>query len=210
MYFGGIRLDNNNRVRFSLENEIRQHIVRENNFTRKANQTDYFIIDIEYETKGGKKFDIVAVEWEANSTSRKLQRKYNPKLVIFELKYAESSMKGESGLCKHLEDFEAFKSNENEVKEFHDDMLTVFKQKRELGLIPYLKHVNKNEVNEFSADVSFVNIIANYHIASTVLKSEVEKMTQFDMIISNFMGYGLYKHCIRSKDEVLNILQNVK
>ncbi len=135
LYFGGIRLDNKDRVRFSLENEIRQHIVRENNFTNKADQTDYFIIDTEYQTKHGKKFDIVAIEWEASSTSRKLQKKYTPKIVIFELKYAEDSIKGKCGLGDHLKDFEMFKKNEDEVKSFKSDMLEILKHKRELGLI---------------------------------------------------------------------------
>lgn len=207
LYFGGSRLDKKERVRFSFENEIRQHIVRENNFANKADQTDYFIIDVEYETELRKKFDIVAIEWEANPTYRKLQKKYTPKIVIFELKYAEASIQSKCGLEDHLKDFESFKKNVDEVNKFKSDMLDVLKHKRELGLIPYLNKTNKNVVTKFAEEVSFVNIIANFKKESSTLKKEVDKMDKFDMIIANFMGYGLYKHCIRSKDEVLKLIE---
>ena len=56
IYFGDKKVDK----RYSIENEIRQHLVRENNNTNSAYQTDYFILDTEYQTPKGKKFDIIS------------------------------------------------------------------------------------------------------------------------------------------------------
>ena len=110
-------------------------MVRENNYTKKSKQTDYFIIDTEYETHNKKKFDIVALEWIANASKRKLQGGYKPQLVVFELKYAEAAIRDKCGLRDHLEAFEDFVADKTRVENFKKEMLDVLKQKREVGLI---------------------------------------------------------------------------
>lgn len=208
IYFGGIRNDStDDRKRFSIENEIRQHLARENNHTTKARQTDYFIIDTEYEIYNGKKFDIVALEWIANASERKLQRGYKPQLVVFELKYAEDAITGKCGLCDHLKDFEDFVADETRVEKFKEEMLKVLEQKREMGLIPYLSFINNNKVSDVVNDIEFINIIANYKNESTLLLREINAISRFKMITSNFMGYGLYKRNIINKEQAIELLK---
>lgn len=209
-YFGGIRCRERVRSRFSIENEIRQHIVRENNYTADASETDYFAIDTEYTTSRGKKFDIVAIEWLANAGDRKLQRGYRPRLVIFELKYGGKAVGGRCGLSDHLGDFEEFYEDSSEVEAFKRDMLEVLRQKRELGMIPYLRDVNSNDIEEFADDIDFIFLMANYKSESSKLKAEIEKMGRFKTIEANHLGYGLYKHtlrCIECIDDIDKLLR---
>jgi len=195
------------RVRYSLENEIRQHLERENNTVRTAGQTDYFIIDVEYENAQGKKFDIVAVEWPNITVKRKLQKGYCPRLVIFELKYAKDSIKKRKcGIRDHAKDFDTFVSDSEQIEKFKNDMVSVFRQKRQLGLIPYFVTENKNNVKAFDANVDFMFIIANYNLKSTMLKNEIAELPSFKMIQANFMGYGLYCCNILNQEETLKLL----
>lgn len=202
-YFGRIRYEEHDPARFSIENEIRQHLVRENNYTGNANQTDYFILDTEYQTSKGNKFDIVAIEWLANQSARKLQKKYRPRLVIFELKYGEKAIGGKCGMSAHLEDFKAFCKDETEVKAFKEDMIKVLEQKRKLGLIPYLEYSrNKNVIQEFEDEIDFVFLIANYKKESTKLKTEIDKIGQCKLIEANYLGYGLFAHRIINSNDL--------
>ena len=208
LYFGGLRNEEERKKRFSIENEIRQHIIRENNYTQYASETDYFIIDSEYTTSNDdktSKFDIVAIEWIAESSKRSLKSHYKPKLAIFELKYAGKALKGDSGLKSHYDDYENFIKDKNEVELFKKDILKVLKQKRQLGLIPYLLSENSNEVLEVEESIDFIYIIANYNHRSSILSNEIKNIPGFKMITANYMGYGLYKRNIQTHEKSLQL-----
>lgn len=49
------------------EKEISQRIVQENNYSPYSIDTDYFIVDMEF--NDGKQFDLVALKWEATKTA---------------------------------------------------------------------------------------------------------------------------------------------
>jgi hypothetical protein len=122
------------------EREYQQLVVRENNYSSIANGTDYFIIDIEYDNHANARFDLVAVEWPSNSSNRKLSKDFKPKLVVIEMKYGDGALSGTAGMKKHYDDFVSFVSNERVLNDFKNEMLNVFRQKRELGLIPVKFH----------------------------------------------------------------------
>ena len=206
-YFGGIRNKTKVKKRFSIENEIRQHLVRENNYTKGAEKTDYFIIDTEYQTKEGKKFDIVALEWISKSQARKQQGGYKPRIVVFELKYGEDAIKGNCGICGHIKDFDDFASDKNRVRDFIKEMTDVLKQKIQLRLIPYL--TAKNIIPKgIAKDIDFVTIIANYKNASKSLLNEIVKSPKFQMMTANFLGYGLYKQNLLDNKQVIDLLRS--
>jgi len=180
------------------EREFQQLVVRENNNSSIANGTDYFIIDIEYDNHAHARFDIIAVEWPSNASKRKMQKDYKPKLVVIEMKYGDHSFKGSAGIHKHISDFNIFSSDLVKVNEFKNEMLGVFNQKRELGLIPCLSGIgktNSNAVLQFDDEIEMIFLIANHDPESKILKIQLSGIQNQNVkfITSNFIGYGLYK-----------------
>jgi len=180
------------------EREFQQLVIRENNNSSIANGTDYFIIDIEYDNHTNARFDLIAVEWPSVASIRKLAKGFKPKLVVIEMKYGDGSFKGSAGIHKHIEDFNVFKSESIKVSKFMKEMLEVFKQKRDLGLIPCLSGIgktNSNAVTEFAEDIEMIFLIANHDPASNILQTELSGIQNHDIkfITSNFMGYGFYQ-----------------
>ncbi len=186
------------------EREYQQLVVRENNYSSIANGTDYFIIDIEYDNHANARFDLVAVEWPSKSSHRKLSKDYKPKLVIIEMKYGDRALSGTAGMKKHYDDFVSFVSNESVLNDFKNEILNVFRQKRELGLIPCLSlSGNSNQITQFADAPELAFLIANHDPASTKLKTELATCGDISakFITSNFMGYGIYNECIFELEE---------
>ena len=192
------------------EREFQQLVVRENNYSNISNATDYYIIDIEYDNHKNARFDMVALEWESSGSKRKLPKSYKPKLSIIEMKYGDGALKGSAGMVKHINDFKQFLSNSIEVQDFKTEMITIFQQKRELGLIPCLsKDRNPNEVTEVHLDIEFVFLIANHDPASSILRSEMQKLPiDIKFSASNFAGFGLFKENVYTHHQFLEKFQN--
>ncbi|MBL7127546.1 MAG: hypothetical protein ISS16_01010 [Ignavibacteria bacterium] len=189
------------------EREFQQLVVRENNYSTIANSTDYFILDIEYDNRKNARFDIVAIEWESEASIRKLMKGYKPKLVVIEMKYGDGALQGNAGIQKHIRDFEIFISNRCDVDEFKIEMLNVFRQKRQLGLIPCLSDTeNSNEVICFSENIEMMFLFANHDPASSILKTELDNLTNKNIkfITSNFFGYGLFKQNVFNYNQFLD------
>jgi hypothetical protein len=178
------------------EREYQQLVVRENNSSSIANSTDYFIIDIEYDNHKNARFDIVAIEWISDASIRRLKNGYKPKLVVIEMKYGDGAFKGSAGIQKHIIDFENFTVNPQTVSEFKEEMLSVFRQKRQLGLIPSLSgNGNLNDVTQFTDEIELMFLIANHDPASSILQTELSGFNNQNIkfITSNFTGFGLFK-----------------
>lgn len=188
------------------EKEIQQQIARENNYSPNSLDTDFFVIDVEYQDLG--RFDIVALCWDSTSTARKLAQSYLPKITIFEVKQGYSTSSGTSGLKKHFEDFCIFTEKDEAVKSFKEDMIVVFRQKRKLGLIDGMGKYK--DIKSVAEDIDFVFLMANYKSKSSVVKSELELIKAEDykiapkFIYANSMGYGLFARNIISGEEFVN------
>ena len=205
-----------------LEKEFQQLIARVNNRIESndniSNGTDYFIVDLEYQTSAGDvvqngfRADMVAIKWESTSWDRKNVNK--PTLALIEVKYGKGSIqttKTSPGLCKHLEDMNAFLGDSIRVKEFCDDMSIVFKQKCELGLV---KGIEKHKYNICISDKEpeIIFIIADYKPSSDVLKRELTHIdlnkykNPIKIAMSSMMGYGLYNQAmIDLKQMMMNL-----
>ena len=200
------------------EKEIQQLVVKENNYSPNSNDTDYFIVDMEY--KVGKKddsprFDLIALRWDSNSAAR---QKDEVSLAIIEVKQGIKSIRttfyekdGKThinpGLRKHQKDYFEFIKKKS-LPKFCDDMLTVFKQKCELGLIranekieqkvkytegkclppEEIPHIDK----EKPLHIDFICMLANYKKDSRALEIEFIGMEDCKFIKSSYAGYGLY------------------
>ena len=191
-----------------VEKEFQQRVVYENNLSANADNTDYFIADVEWadnDTLGGRA-DIVAFRWNHMEHRKRILQ-----LTLIEVKqgdgaietYETKNKRGElmlsAGLCKHYEDYLRFKENKDYVKDVAKDMLIVLKQKKELGLIKGLDKLFVSGEKEVDPELidkpAFIFLLANYHHYSSALKSESEKLPDDSLFyLSSFpiIIYGLW------------------
>ena len=206
-----------------VEKEFQQRVVYENNLSANADNTDFFIADVEWadnDTLGGRA-DIVAFRWNHMEHRKRILQ-----LTLIEVKqgdgaietYETKNKRGElmlsAGLCKHFEDYLRFKENKDYVKDVAKDMLIVLKQKKELGLIKGLDKLFVSGEKEVDPELidkpAFIFLLANYHHYSSALKSESEKLPDDSLFyLSSFMGYGLYKDFVVTKKKLIEHFPDV-
>ncbi len=186
------------------EKEIQQRVAYENNYSINAEDTDFFIADIEWEDKTfGGRADIIAFKWGHMDHRRKVV-----KMCLIEVKQGENSLKGSAGLAKHMKDFESFVSDGNIVSKVKKDMIQVLYQKYQMGLVKGLEKLFVNgRLPDVEEECDFVYLLANYKPYSEnltqVIENEIASYDNCKFFISCLMGYGLYKDFIISKEEVL-------
>ncbi len=213
-----------------LEKEVQQLIVRENNNTRLANATDYYIIDIEYtqkskdDVKNGR-FDCLAVYWS------KKQRKNgaNLQLAFIEVKAGIDAITGHSGVSEHCKDVVNFVTNitESNKEAFLEDIEEMIAQLREMGLWKFNSYkndkdeikTNKNEIKlnreEFKPQLIFA--LANHDNESAKLHTELEeiKKINFEAIdlrfaTASFLGYGLYEENMLNFEDFISLYEKCR
>lgn len=183
------------------EREFQQLIVRENNYsgTNVTRSTDYYICDIEYAEKSGR-YDMVAVQWESNSQARRNNK--NLGLSLIEVKYGDTALReGKSGIIDHLNDVNNFLSQKDKLNNLKNNMKEIFNQKIDLGLINCGNTINS--LNDEKPEYIF--ILINHDPEKSALSEELEKINEDNyqninirFVVSNFMGYSLYKNNIFS------------
>lgn len=198
----------------SLEREYQQLVVKECNELSKtiSNGSDIFIVDIEYANDYGR-FDLIGIEWDRGKAS--LAGNYKPKLLLIEMKFGDSAIKGTSDnkksadIKQHINDVENF-ANINNLEQLKEETLSILKQKRKLGLFRAIQH-NKNEVIDLDIDKPDFIILLSAHNPRSIILSDVlnnlpiMKNTTLKFSVANFMGYGLYSDCIYSLDDFKKI-----
>lgn len=214
------------------EERIRQEIVFENNRSRIANDTDYFVVAQEYAISGKEgsktsKFDLVAVKWTSSSASRKNFTPADIDIVVFELKYglravggSKSSSGKKADLKCHINDFtNCLLKDYDACEKFKYDIIRMFVQQVSLtGFlapdIDGLKHVRKlnteADIKEFAAQVKvkFGFILADYKSASSLLQEQVEMFDDdFLFATGSYLGYGLYERFMLNRKTLLERLK---
>ena len=179
------------------EREAQQLLVRENTWDPMiATGTDYFVIDVEYAYPGAAaraKADAVAVHWPSTQAERK--RRTGHRLALVEIKFGDAALTGKSSLHKHVNDAEALACSPN-FGAFRDEMLGLFSQKHDLGLIEH-----KHKVDAFDEaqlpPLELIFVLADHDPASTVLGRELQSMpaaphVEVRIATASDFGYGLY------------------
>ena len=195
-----------------LEREYQQLVLRENNNSSIAGDTDYFIADIEYaNSENGSRFDLLSLKWDSDSGSRR--KADNIKLAFIEKKYGDSALSGSAGLQKHIKDMRAFLKDAAMVENIYNEMETVFNQKVQLGLIP---DVNKEIIINRNLKPEFILLIANHKPIKSVLVRELKAAMKLDEYLdlklladvkiatASFMGYGLYNKNMILLEDFIN------
>ena len=179
------------------EREAQQLLLRENNIGRVASSTDYYICDIEYNVGNRQgQFDMVGVRWLGQGNEERL--------VFVEVKYGGDAVKGASGIASHIKDINCFLSDPKRVQSFKEDMVQVFNQKLDLGLI----HCDK-KLESFSDERPLILLVLiNQDPDASTLRSVLhelpEKPENAEVRVANgsFMGYGLWEPRSYSIEEV--------
>ena len=184
------------------EKEISQRIIMENNYSPYSYDTDYFIVDMEF--NDGKQFDLVALKWESTSIAHKTKC---CQIALIETKQGYSTLrssKANPGIQRHYSDYMEF-IKAKDIEDFKNDMLKIFKQKCLLGLIRGINGKNDDLIVDMDTkfnlleDIEFIVVLANYKPASRNLGNEMSGMPDDNLCkfaTSSFMGYGLYKNYI--------------
>jgi len=188
------------------EREFQQLIVRENNYSKAAKGTDYFICDIEYANPHGR-FDMIGVRWPSSGSERK--RNTNLGLAFIEMKYCDNALTGSAGMAKHLRNMNKFLEDPKKLDDLKGEMKEIFNQKQDLDLI-----INQHKIRNFSTNKpEYIFILTNHDPDSKILYDELEKLPELlkdlnfeekinlRFAVSNFTGYGLYKENIYSLNE---------
>jgi hypothetical protein len=177
------------------EREFQQLIVRENNFSSLANQTDYFIVDIEAAYPGAR-FDLLAAKWPA---TQKARRNDQVSLAFIEMKYGEKSLTGGAGLTKHLEDIEKFITSPEQLSRLGRIAAQQMAQLNDLGLLKHTRtDARKFEFMEGPPEV--ILLLAGYPLQSQRLRELFEKeKTALERYANNEPGrFALKFHCPHS------------
>ena len=194
----------------TAEREFVQMIVRSNNYERTSGSTDFYITDMEYDLAGDGKIDLLGFQVIKNSKD-----KIDAQFAFIEVKFGNSSVKGESGLVKHLSDIENFVIRDGEYfKNLKKDTQEVFRQKVSLGLTSFDSNVEKEISFEEGTNPLFIIVLADYKRRANNLKNIISEINEMNypnlnikFALGSFMGYGMYSDCLYSKSEVLNLLK---
>lgn len=181
------------------EREIQQRIVQDNNFGNAARSTDFYICDIEYDGGHGQ-FDMIAVHWPSIAHVR--QKPHNRRPVFVEVKNGDGALTDDSGLHKHIKDINNFVGERAKYSEFKEDMINVFNQKRNLGLMD----CGKDLVDLNDDSPLLLLALVNHDPESSVLRRELNTLpesphVELRIATASFLGYGLYDQGIHSLDE---------
>lgn len=155
------------------EKEVQQAIV--NKYNSEQNDTDLFILDIEYRQKApyGERFDAIATFKDENNKSR---------LAFVEIKCGSGAISGTSGVKGHFESARKFvnhlKDNKKYGESFYQDMKSIINQLNELGL-----YKNKFDgKTDFIEKPALIYMFVNYDPSASVIKSIIEEKSPFDKI----------------------------
>lgn len=151
------------------EREFQQLVARENNLSTIANQSEYFVTDIEFaDSDLGARFDILALRWLA------LQRKSssNCRPALIEMKYGDGALSGKAGALKHLQDIDALISIADKYKTLLETMETQFNQLDELGLMAFNRVANLTKIKlDASEKPEVIFVLANHNPRSSKLST---------------------------------------
>ena len=181
------------------EREFQQLLLRDNNFGSIARSTDYYVCDIEYQSGYGR-FDLIAVHWPSKPTTRKNQN--GRRLVFIEMKHGANALEGSAGLHQHIRDVNRYLSDRIKVDDLKKDMVKVFNQKRDLGLIDCGK-----DLGSFSDESPILLLVfANHDPGKSKLCELLGSLpesphAELCVATASFMGYGLYEQGVHKIDE---------
>jgi hypothetical protein len=193
------------------ERDAQQLFARENNWDGTGSDSDYFIIDIEYQHPGETgRFDALAVHWPSKGSDRKDGRERQ--FAFIELKWRDGAVwsgndANAPGIRKHVRDITRFVATKG-FADVQKAMLEVVKDKRELGLLP---EIARDIVSFRAGPPQLIMVLANHDPAKSKLRQELELLweegvsstIQLRFARSNHFGYALFDDRLLTLEELL-------
>lgn len=180
------------------EREFQQLVAWENNRSRHANSTEYFITDIEYaERARAGRFDMVGLKWLAKD-----KKTANCRPVFIEMKYGDDALEGTSGLKKHLDDFSAAIADPQGLDSLKTMIEDQFRQLYELGLVKF-NHTEAFDGVKISGKPEVILLLASSNPRSLKLRRVIDSLKdpqEFDLrfFVASFAGFALHDRCMVS------------
>jgi len=198
------------------EREFQQLVARENNFSTIANQSEYFVSDIEFSDSAlGARFDILALRWLVSQ--RKKTGSCKPALI--EMKYGDNALSGSAGVLKHLRDIDSLISDGEKYKALLKTMERQFNQLDKLGLLRFNRVANWTKIQlDASEKPEVIFILANHNPRSSKLDTILndpkidayDHSSNFDLkfYVASFAGYALHADCMITLSQFRGLLQH--
>lgn len=201
------------------EREFQQLVARENNYSTISNHTEYFISDIEFTGKSliGR-YDMLAIRWLA--TQRSGAR--NCKAAFIEMKYAEGSLGGATGLIKHLSDIRNLIADKGDrYKRVIQIMESQFNQLYDLGLLNFNLPSNVAKIKLDPRDKpEIIILLSNFNPRSKkldpifkeldLMENDIAKDFELKFFNARFAGYGLHSDCMLNLEQFRGVVESKK
>jgi hypothetical protein len=185
------------------EREAQQLLVRDNNRGKVGRSTDYFICDVEYSQPGREfSFDAVALKWPSRAAERKWTD--DLRLALVAVRFGDGTLEGAASLSKYARDADAMASEVGKFGRLGQEMVALFVQKHELGLID----CDRVPTSVSHEPPELLLVLANHDPDSTLLADELEKMrglshVELRLASASLFGYGLYETRLMTVDQFL-------
>ena len=187
-----------------MEREFQQLVVRENNYSKISNETDYFIIDIEADYRNIGRFDFVACKWP-----RDKRKNDKVQLVLMEMKYGNGALKGTAGLVEHVKAVEKLLSDPQKTETLRETAEAQLNQLNELRLLKHTRPEGRKFRISSDLKPELILLLANHNPYASSLSSILDdsgelkhlidqNSEKFDSLFftSCVAGYGMQARCM--------------
>jgi hypothetical protein len=199
------------------EREFQQLVAWENNRSAIANDTEYFITDVEFaDVEQGTRLDMLGLKWL--SKDRKFNDRCRP--VFIEMKYGINAYEGDSGIKGHIKHLQAILGDKDKAQKLNELIASQFNQLIDLDLVKFNPNatIRQAVANGEKATFSTVGkpevimLLANHNPRSEKLLNilqTIEDPVEFDLRFFNasFAGYGMHEACMLRLDQFIALLK---
>jgi hypothetical protein len=199
------------------EREFQQLVAWENNRSAIANDTEYFITDVEFaDVEQGARLDMLGLKWL--SKDRKFNDRCKP--VFIEMKYGIHAYDGDSGIKSHIQHLQAILGDQDKKQKLNELIAAQFNQLVDLELVKFNPNATLRQAVangdratfSTSGNPEVVLLLANHNPRSkkllNILKT-IDEPTEFDLRFFNasFAGYGMHEACMLRLDQFIELLE---
>lgn len=219
-----VYLSCNEKTVYSCEEQVvvkdfLQIALRENTYSAVAPRTDYHITDIDCQTRFSTgtvmRFDLLGLYLP---TEQSMEIDPDPRMAMFAMRFGSMNLTGPYGVVAYLENLFTIVNETKALQELAGEVESVFHQRKELMLpgsqikktdglreiITRKPQMVINLVNQEPEGAHLRELLNSKHLHSIVRM--LSDVIEIKFARSRIMGYGLYRKCLYSIDEMTKML----